>query len=885
MIIKNFFSILTLILSITSINTKNLFNLDKQSLLNILNNNDRNSENNNANNVNNKNDFNYRQLFSDIFGKFYKECSEDLKKMDPLNYNINTPPTFPMLLTHTGLTFNDIQDEVECKSYKNSTYILAVTQIIFRNEDDRILLHFLDLKYYTVTACGTDLCKNPLIDLATIYANFDENKNKTKEEEKKSPEITIDNDNEYKKNKVFEVFVWIFVAYVLIKIIVGTIRIIYIPKGYDIYVAKILNEQGKLPFFDEKKERYSLDSQEKKEFEYSNPKEYNPDFDLTEYLPKYLRVIKFFDFFNDYMILSSRRNRYYNDNGLEIIILLRAIVLFFFIFTTTFNTLLNLPTNDILNKAFFSSYSLFFYRFSTNSGVCWIFLEAAFATYKLMKYIEKKMKEYNQGNKFKGYFTNLLIIYGQFLLLFIPKICTFIFCYLIFYTDIMKFKSLFSSNTIFRHVVEKRITNDIECNNRTSLIFSSLFTFTNKAEDFNKCYDFTFIYINIFYCFLFFMITTLIIFMIKKSMFEIYLIAAYLFLFFSLIKIVDDDKYETLNLDGEYKIYSYYHFKGQEYTTKVVYLTLGFYTLGFIFGILCYNYDNYKKVWNTRKNKNNKNNTNNYNNIKDTNNLVELNKDINNNIIEKSGNSLNMSDTFSSVQTLKSLNSKNSIKYQRMEYYPLSALTGVLKSINDLKPRTKTIIIIICLLFQIFLSFFFKIYSVITKNSKKSQYKNLLNYDRNYVLLMEFNWVLQGYFLCEKHIFLILFFIICLILITVKQKGVFKTLFKSSLITAISRAGFTMVCLSYILANFSFCGFLVKIKFSIPTFIIISIGNFIIIFVICLSINIVFELPIRIGIKKIFRMTNKKKYNLQESKNFDNSINFSRESSSIYSQK
>ena len=54
--------------------------------------------------------------------------------MDPLNYNINTPPTFPMLLTHTGLTFNDIQDEVECKSYKNSTYILAVTQIIFRND-------------------------------------------------------------------------------------------------------------------------------------------------------------------------------------------------------------------------------------------------------------------------------------------------------------------------------------------------------------------------------------------------------------------------------------------------------------------------------------------------------------------------------------------------------------------------------------------------------------------------------------------------------------------------------------------------------------------------------------------------------------------------------
>ena len=101
------------------------------------------------------------------------------------------------------------------------------------------------------------------------------------------------------------------------------------------------------------------------------------------------------------MFLSTRRNRYYNDDGLEIIILLRTIVLFFFIFNTTFNSLLNFPSRDILNKAFFSSNSLFFYRFSTNSGICWIFLEAAFSTYKLMKFIEKKMKEYNQGNNFK----------------------------------------------------------------------------------------------------------------------------------------------------------------------------------------------------------------------------------------------------------------------------------------------------------------------------------------------------------------------------------------------------------------------------------------------------------------------------------------------------
>ena len=334
---KKFFSIALLFLFIYSINSKNLYNLDKQSLLNILKSNIKKSENDI---VNNKNDFGYRKLLKDIFAKYYKNCSEDLAIMDASNNNITTPPTASMLLTYTGLTFNDIEDEVECKAFDNSVYILVTNHIILENKDDKILINFLDLKYYTVTACGTKECKIPLLNLAQIFADFHPNNNETGGIDT----ITDENDS---INEVFEVFVWIFVCYVLIKILVGIIRVIYIPKGYDIYAAKILNEQGKLPFFAENKERYSLDSVNKKEIEYSNPKEYNPNFDLTEHLPKYLRVTKFFDFFNDYMLLSTRRNRYYNDNGLEIIILLKAIVLFFFIFMTTFNSLLNLPSSDL----------------------------------------------------------------------------------------------------------------------------------------------------------------------------------------------------------------------------------------------------------------------------------------------------------------------------------------------------------------------------------------------------------------------------------------------------------------------------------------------------------------------------------------------------------
>ena len=224
---KKFFSIVVLFLFINSINSKNLFNLDKQSLLNIFKSNIQKSENDIANHKNDVID--YRKLLKDVFAKYYKPCSEDLEKMDASYNNITTPPTASMLLTYTGLTFNDIEDEVECQAYYNSTYILVTNKIILENEDDKILINFLDLKYYTVTACGTEECKVPLLELANIFANFSSNNNKTGD----SDNIT-NRDEKYPINKVFEIFVWIFFSYVLMKILVGIIRVIYIPKGYDI---------------------------------------------------------------------------------------------------------------------------------------------------------------------------------------------------------------------------------------------------------------------------------------------------------------------------------------------------------------------------------------------------------------------------------------------------------------------------------------------------------------------------------------------------------------------------------------------------------------------------------------------------------------------------
>ena len=833
-----------------------------------------------------KNTLDFVNLFSDVLSTFFYNCSEDLKHMDLFNEGKETPYRFPLLLRSIGLTLNDILDETECRdSYNNTNYLIAVINAnYFANKDDKIIRSFLNLHQFTTSACVTEKCEDPFISFSNLFVNFNNMANDDKNfYTNEKPKIINDKKEEAEKkteNKVFNSFFAIFIVYILIKLFTGIMRLIYLPKGYDIHGEKILREKKKnMPILNEKDENINNElEQQVQDNEYKSPKEYNPIYDHSSQYPIWLKIMIFSDFFNDYMLLSTKRNKYYNDNGLEVINFLRAIVLYFYIFSTTFTTLLDLPSKDIFNKSFFSSYSLMIYRFSSNASVCWIFLEAAFTAYKLMHFIKIKMNEYIKVNKNKRYYINLLIIFGKFLLLFIPKIVLFIICYYIFYYDIIKFKSFFRSKTIMRYVVEEVITKDIVCKNQTSIIFTKFFTFTNDANDFKTCYDFTFIYINIFYYILIFIASLYLIFVLRNPIIEIFFIIFYFIFFIGLMFVVDEtNRLEKENWNtsfGEEKekeIYSYYHFKGQDYTTKIFYLAIGVYNLGFIFGVLCFNYEILnKRLSKKKKNKNNKN----IKNVKEK--RIEKKANINNININNDSimpdSTLNSKNTLESIDTVEKLTIK---QYKQKKYYPLLFLYSSLKWFKKIKFSIKLIIIIICLILQLFTASFFKIYSEITKNNASDNLKkDDPNFDRNYVLEMELDNVLKFYFLFERHIFLILFFIICITLITLPRKRIFKKLINSTFVTAVSRAGFTIVCLSYILTNFSFCGFIIKIKFSIPTFIIISIGNFLIIFVVCILINIVFELPIRIFVKTILRLgIRKNKNNLQEQFLNNNNLN------------
>ena len=797
------------------------------------------------NNTESKATLNY-DFLKNVFESYFEECFEDIENMSPNNTGRNSLSEYPILFQHLGLHINSLPDEKECtESLVNGTfYVIAmIRRDNFYNKDDRILLEFLDLYDFCIGGCATAKCEKYLTDFARTFGSFSlSDKSSTSSNEKVNNKTDFVKLEEDDIKPFYEDVKRIFIAfllYILFKLVIGTIRFIYIPKGYDIYVKKLLNERN--IFFNDKNEKMPIVPEDNNELiekeenivEYSYTGEYNPLYDNTSDFPLYLRLVRFLDLLNDIMLLTSTRNRYYNDNGLEVINFLRVITLYFYIFSNIFTTILALPSKDILNKAFFASNSLFFYRFSTHSITCWIFLEGAYTAYKLMKFIKIQINIYNKNKKrrYNIFSINLIIIYGKFILLFIPKICIFLFCYYIFYTDIFKFAKLFSAQATFKYVVNKVITKDIICSNQTSYIFSNFYSFDNNASNFKTCYDFTYVYINILFCSLCLLITIYIILLFKKELIEIFFMVFYSVFCFGLIFTVRDKQMETENENkNKNKIYSYYHFKGQEYLYKISYLSLGVYFLGFIFGILCFNYDNIKTELKNKDLENSK---------------ISLNKSI------KFDPKIN-SDNISSSS--KDKNNENIL--EQKPYYPFSFLNGILKWLKKKKYRFKIIIIFICVLLQIFLSAFFKIYGWITKDNEKNQRKkeNDENYDRNYVLEMDFDNVLKGYFLFEKHIFLLLFFIISLLLVTFRKKGLFKQIIRSKLINSISRVGFLIICLSYILNNFIFCVFLLKIKLDIPIFIIFSIGNFLIIFVFCILVHITFELPIRMIIKKILRI-------------------------------
>ena len=766
---------------------------------------------------------------------------------------------YPWLIDSIGKGLDDIGSEIECLNSMNTNTTFLMVR--YRNynmsaisEAEQPIIRFLEINKYTVGVCIMYPCGDALKKIFHIGANainYISTNQVSKEtlvtfiesnKVDKNPENANNKDNlETIRLKLF--FIFLFIGLVGLKILGSFIRIFLIPKGYEKYIAEKLNKSNS-----QEKEKYDIE--EKATFttkikyiqaivEESNTKIYNPLFDFSDKLSKKVRILRFFDIINDFHYLNTFRNRYFDDSGLDVIIFNRALIIFFLIFSNTFSTLIVLPSEEIINKSFFKSWMNIFYRLTNNALMCWIFMEGIYTTYKLLSFITSELFIYynKEERKKVNLKTKLFIIYGKFLILLIPKILVFFLVYHVFYYKIEDYR--FSSNTpaTFKYIIEDILKEKIKCN---SIISIFDYAFSDDIKDYDQCYEFIYFFINMILCIFVYMIVIYLFLVIKNIIFEIIIISLGFVVFLGSILFINDDKNKEGNL------FLFYHIKGQTYTTKIFQSFIGFYHLGFIFGFILFNYQDLKKKINRllyeykglhlskpKKKKFEKsetfsseiaiNLTETFNTFADTDSNAESNKNESTNLHKYDENSPNYYRNFI------------------LPYYPLRYMNKIVYSISKLKFSTKIIFVIGGFLLQclVDLILMIPVFSSDTLDINLDSAKRFM-------------------FLYEKHLFIIIYFFINIILITLPKNGALRSFMKSGIFVATHRIGFIVICILQAFMYLFFLIFFIKVKLYVPSFALISLGNLLILFIICFFMASVTELPLRIFIKKLMRIQRNK---------------------------
>ena len=288
-----------------------------------------------------KEDF-YIEIVLKLIKNLYPECTESL--LESISYD-NTEKSltrYPYIIDHVGKSVNDLGDEIEClNAFSGTKYVIAyIKNNSFTNDDDNNVITFLNLTNFCIGACLPNNCIGSFKDILEKLMNSSE------------VEICLDISNKDEENILLKCLTYFIAAYLIVKLIFGIIRLIFFPKGYDKYAVKLLKDKGRMPSFEFNNDEKSENGFNKEKLisfnDDSTLSEYNPNFDFTSSFPFYLRVMRFLDLFNDIHFFFSRRNRYFNDNGLESLNFMKAIILYLIIFANTFNSLMKVFLNQII---------------------------------------------------------------------------------------------------------------------------------------------------------------------------------------------------------------------------------------------------------------------------------------------------------------------------------------------------------------------------------------------------------------------------------------------------------------------------------------------------------------------------------------------------------
>ena len=787
----------------------------------------------------------------EIFGNDEDEdCFEDIY------YFINDFQKFinkyPKLIISNGKGVDDIGNEIEC----TETNLFAEYLLVYIETEDNIiktdkgLSNYLDRNFLYLGFC---LPKNCLNLTKRIFDNMNKtsisifNKYKIKD-------IKIFSNKDIEKKVTSTIIFYFFIICLGIKLLAGILIKFFFPKGYEYYGIFLYNRKRQLESkinedeIDEDLLKNKVNEEnDNKKLEYINIRgRYNPEFDYEDLYPMYFRFIKFLDLFNNIKIYMLKRNRYFNDNDIDILCSLKAIILGYHILTTTIQVLIRLPNTNVFNTGYYNHLGLFIYKRSINSFTFWIILESATFSFKLMKFIQKKINKIGEGNINKRKHFNIVVSQTfKFFCFYIPKIIAYIFVFIFFYYLFDHYTYDFEAK-MTHHYISKEIVNKKLCNTKENLwhIFipflnykinlayeknntlniSSSIPLNNENANYSStngnmkriisvCFPFVYIYSNMFFSSLVFIIILFILFYFQKKGIDITIsLLNFVGAIISYIYYYSNNPF-YINKDGKYQ-YKFFHFSGEYYCIFYPHVFFGYYYLGCILGFCLYHYNEQKSI-----NKENQN-------IKKKKSFQKLKN------ISKSAD--------------KKEDNNNVIKL----YKPMEFCSSFIIYLKNTKNYIKILFLFIYFILIIFLSFIFFIFLNIYNKSEYSIY-------------IENHHILKFLFFFEKIINSYLFFFFICILIVLPRDSTLIKIMTSSFFIPISRAGFFVTCTYESLIYILYSLFQLKVKLGFLVICYIMLGFYTIIAIFCIYASILIEFPFRVIIKNLLKDESANKQNLK----------------------
>ena len=395
--------------------------------------------------------------------------------------NLNDNKMISRCIMGSGKALNDFGNEFECDNTfqtksKYFTLHFSLNNLeTIQSDESMSMLEFLDQHYFYIGLCFPKDCKDALKFLVNDSTTLQVIHRKG----------TLSNFKLYYKDDVFElskhvpaiysITIYVYVYLIIIKIIIGTIRINVINKGYRIYFAEKKRLKGTSSSSDEgkqdnEKEKLNKEKKEKEDLQNSinddndndNDKKvtptpspsllsmqyrekennissfynqsingslvnddlnlYNPFIENEVKYPLYIKIIRIFDFYDNVYILSVLSNKYYNSFKINRLYLIRLVLMFMSIMYQLVYAQLDLPYRYYINPGFYKDYYFIFIKLSINASTFWITLDGVLLGYKIMSFMKKEIQLSRKGT------INFLNM-SKFLLLVIPKFFMFFFAF------------------------------------------------------------------------------------------------------------------------------------------------------------------------------------------------------------------------------------------------------------------------------------------------------------------------------------------------------------------------------------------------------------------------------------------------------------------------